>query len=1320
MSQIFKKTLSSIATFTTILWSVGGGLLALPGVASAATISAGDLIKASGPAVYYYATDSKRYVFPNEKTYWSWYSDFSSVKTITDAELAAVQIGGNVTIRPGTKLVKITTDPKVYAVTAGGALHWVESEAIATSLYGSNWARRVVDVSDAFFVNYTVGSSVASAVHPNGSLITMAGSTDKYLVMDGQKRKFASDAAFTANGYKMADVIQTTASYPDGAQIVGMETALSYIVVTTGTSTTPPGTPSGSVMVSLASDTPAGMTVPKNAASVALIKFNLVGGAVDARVTGLKFRRIGVGATSDFSNVYLYDSNGTRLTTGRTINSSTNLVEFNSLGITIPAGQTKSYTVQGDLSNPSSTGGQHSLELTDAAAVVVSGGGTASGSFPVRGNVFTVGNASAARLDVQKGTTPSNPNIGALEAEISNFKLIANTNDIEVRRITLFQAGSITNTDLTDLKLYQGTTLVASAAALVGDKIVLNFNPPYVIANGNTKVFALKAKVAGRASRTINTYVEYTTDVYAIDKVYNAGAAICIEATSTACTSSGANFDGTAGQISVTTQGGQLTVNFNGPATTNVAKGIQDLPLFKFSLVSPDNDLEIRNLRFSLAGQASGGVTAKIKGSSGTEYFRDIKVKNLDTGETVAGPVSFTSGLANGATSDSFTASNSFNIRMGQIMNLAVTADISNSQDGAEFFTNGTSTYKVTLGSSGVIFNSTDVRIVGSGEFLGTDKIVPNTAITGNGVTVKASSLDVALASTPSSATVVKNQSMVPSAAFVFSAGAQSDAIVTALTLKGAASTTGSYSVANLDDVATSCALFDGDTQVGTAQSPDSSLGTMSITNMNWTIPRGTSKTLVAKCSMDSVVSTTFGPNNLYSVGISSITAQDGDSNSITATIGTAITNLTTGTSPVVFQTVVSAGTLTLATDSLRQSTVLVAGGDIWQNFAQFRATAQNEDIRVDRIRVTSTGESANFSAVAIAKDGAVKGWDLLPGGAFQGKDIDLSTAPITVPKNGAVIFQLWGKLAAVQASSTVSGATANASRSGASLALGVAAAVTTGEWDSNYADKFNLRTQGVSSGDRIYVATSTSLTGGQSGNSFIVRKSVPTVTRQSLLSTTLTAGTPDLYKVQVSANAAGSVALKKMVFTLVTTTSTGSSLSLSNFRIRRGSTDIALSDIVITDRYGGDLKAGTWVNSANTSTGNKVVIVFGNAGTGSLEETISGSGNTYTLYATVGGTVVTGDSVTMSMNRTGGSSVVTGYLTDSIFATGTAASQMPGPNINTSSTATDAANAAGTFVWSDLSETPHSPDTTGAARSRDWTDDVYVDDLTASQVVSR
>jgi plastocyanin len=137
--------------------------LALP--ASAATpvetLKAGDLIRSeSFSAVYYYGEDGMRYVFPNDKTYFTWYSNFNNVKWLSDSDMSTVQIGGNVTYKPGVKMIKIKSDPKVYTVSKNGLIRAVGSEAVAKTLYGNSWASKVDDMPDGFFSNYSIGSPI--------------------------------------------------------------------------------------------------------------------------------------------------------------------------------------------------------------------------------------------------------------------------------------------------------------------------------------------------------------------------------------------------------------------------------------------------------------------------------------------------------------------------------------------------------------------------------------------------------------------------------------------------------------------------------------------------------------------------------------------------------------------------------------------------------------------------------------------------------------------------------------------------------------------------------------------------------------------------------------------------------------------------------------------------------------------------------------------------------------------------------------------------------------------------------------------------------
>jgi hypothetical protein len=474
----------------------------------------------------------------------------------------------------------------------------------------------------------------------------------------------------------------------------------------------------------------------------------------------------------------------------------------------------------------------------------------------------------------------------------------------------------------------------------------------------------------------------------------------------------------------------------------------------------------------------------------------------------------------------------------------------------------------------------------------------------------------------------------------------------------------------------------------------------MNITNMNVAVPKGTSKTLVAQCTADSTVE---GAADYFAIGIAlpgDVTAEDQDANTVVPTLSAQVT-ANAGATPVVVQTVRASGSLTVSPDNLRQSTILVGdGGAVWQNFAQFKATAQYEDVTIDKINVTSTGDAANFTMVAVSQDGTVKGFDILPSGNSASKDVSLSSM-ITVPKDGSATFQLWGKVSNVVSSSSHP-SLAGAARSGAIMSLGLGKGITTGDWDSNYAGVLNIRANGAASGDRLYAATTTVT---NEGNPFVLRKTKPVVTRQALSTTTLTAGLDmDLYKFQVSADSAGSVALKKVVFNWSKGDS-NSSFNLVNLRLRKGSTDIAAADISIVSATGSNLyTGGTGIGDATGT----VVVTF------TSEETISGSGNVYTLHGLVNGTVDSGDSFSLNFYRDNTvTTPVTGYLSADFFT-------IVGPNIDTDPAADGTSEAIGTFVWSDNSEVPHSYASGTAGGSMDWTQDLYLEDLTQQSVLSR
>ena len=538
MHKIMKKaraTLNVTVASTTMLWSIGFSAF-VPVAHAAADVKAGDLIRGNlTPAVYYYGADGKRYVFPNEKTYKSWYADFSAVKHVSDADLQALPIGGNVTYRPGVKMVKITTDPKVYAVDAGGKLRWIKDEATATALYGADWSKNVEDVPDAFFVNYTSGTNIAAAA-----------SFDK--------------AAVTA--------------------------AASAINVDKGLAAGATGTTGGALSLSLASDTPPASTAPYLSGDVIFSKVVLSAGSTAVSVKSVKVARYGLSADADLSSVKLYVGT-VQQGTNQTFDAQHKASFVLTTPIAIDANSSKTVTIAGDIAaTGTAVSGNQVMLGIDSAADIGAGGATVNGSFPIRGNAVTISAATIGTLSVAAGPdNPSSdisPDVGKKDLKIFQMRLTAgSTEDVEVTQIVALKGGTHVPTDVKDLKLYNDTSakLENTVSAWNADsRAVFDLNPSILLTKGNSvNLSILVGEVLAGSARTISATLEKSgttfTGVRARGKTYNLGIV-----------PTGA-FAGTA--TAQTISAGSLTVvkSASSPATGNIAPGANDVPLAAFDMV---------------------------------------------------------------------------------------------------------------------------------------------------------------------------------------------------------------------------------------------------------------------------------------------------------------------------------------------------------------------------------------------------------------------------------------------------------------------------------------------------------------------------------------------------------------------------------------------------------------------------------------------------------------------------------------------------------------------------------------------------------------
>lgn len=203
------------------------------GVSAATYIPmSGDLIKtAKGKGIYIVDDDLKRHLFPNEATFWTWYVGSwkdQNVKVISQDDFEKLDYGKNVTVRPGTNLVRFENSRKIYAVTPGAILCEVRA------LYGYNWEARVVNIQESFEDNYIKDNScvlISTGKLPSGTLIQYVKSKDVWYIDGDSKRKVSADG-MSANNFRESSIIRdvpVSMTYGSGKAISGFESSLGIL-----------------------------------------------------------------------------------------------------------------------------------------------------------------------------------------------------------------------------------------------------------------------------------------------------------------------------------------------------------------------------------------------------------------------------------------------------------------------------------------------------------------------------------------------------------------------------------------------------------------------------------------------------------------------------------------------------------------------------------------------------------------------------------------------------------------------------------------------------------------------------------------------------------------------------------------------------------------------------------------------------------------------------------------------------------------------------------------------------------------------------------
>jgi hypothetical protein len=1096
MKNAFKKAFTGVVAVLTIVSTLG--LANVPQTAQAA--SAGDVIKGTTlSTVYYYGSDGSRYAFPNEKSYFTWYTDFSDVVTLSDSALASIPLAGNIVYRPGSRWIKIQSDPKTYAVTTEGEIRWIETEEVAEGLAGSDWNAFIDDVSDTFFVDYTVGTSLMSAIDGyEGALV--ADGTTTYMISGGEKLS-VSAAGMTANRLQSRFVLDGFGvdldSMTTGTELTSENTVLTDTAQLGGETVA-----TGGLSVSLASDTAASQTVPSNADSVPFVTYKLT--ATDGAATLDQFivKFGGIAATTSLSGVYLYEGN-TRLTNSRSINSTTRLATFSSLDLDFTDGETKYLTVRADIADITTGGDSAYLTLVDADSVVTDS--DVSGNFPVSGNSMTFSATDAGTVTVTTGGTVSNPTIGEDQATIGKFKFTAATEAASLYQVSFNVNQAVDHSNFT---LYNGSDELGTGT-VSGDIVTFALSTPVEITKGGDETLTIKADIAGDSADALTVYIEEAADVMATGGTYGFNMAITITAVDTA-----------AEAYSLTLQGGDLTFAFNGPTSTDIAIDTGDQVLLNLTITAA-NWTELQHLPIiftagTVAGDTDGLVN--VTATPDEANYTDLTVR-LEDGTVWMGPEELS--VTGSDTAQTITFDDYQTMQAGESVDVIVTVDVADNSDA-------------TFAGSDTIHASLDVSLITAddinGDSLAAANITPSADLTGYNMNVVASSMTISVSSTPSAATYVRGTSGVSMVGYSFAAGQSADITVTDATFTSAADDDGTFTTnvnendVNIKDKVSSCSAYDGLTGslIDGPENVTATTYTIVFDNFTWTVEAGETGKMILKCNLANVSPDASNDvdidNDAYSFFLASnaaVTSEDEEGGSVTETLS-AVTVANVSTIPTI--TVTNSGSLTVAAASDTPTSTAILGSSTDVTVAKYKITSASEAFVVDKVVLTQGGSSPT-QTVSDSVAQAVKVSYTNSEGTTETKTAYVTGSLVTFDNMDMYV----GKDASAYLSVLVDTNTVDsANLSGATFAL----SLTTGT-DSYF--------NAVGSG------SGTTLDGGDvgnaTGNTMTIYKTKPTVSLSS--GSPSGSGIPGLAKVlefNVAADSRGYVTLAGVTFKLTAT----------------------------------------------------------------------------------------------------------------------------------------------------------------------------------------
>jgi len=439
---------------------------------------------------------------------------------------------------------------------------------------------------------------------------TGAGSPGNETTYFGPKTK----AAVICFQEKYAADILTPAGLTAGTGFVGAKTRAKLNALLVVTPPTPPVV-FEPMKVKVAEDTPVAANIQKGTPNNPVLKIVLSGSETETvNVSGITLTQYGNAQDAAVTAVRLWDENGVQLGSDRQLIGGKAIFVLVPT-LSIPAKGTRTITVTVDVDPNADI--LTTVQLGVNAATDISGAAF-TGTFPVKGNVFTIVPAGAyGSLTVSGLTIPkTSVKIGEKDVVLNRFIVSAGAReDVVVKQVMIENTqgtNPIVDTDITNIRVREvGGSVVGGPVNLSAKKAVINLTG-VTLTKGTSKRFEVVADVVSGKNRNVKLDVT---------KVIGVGA------------TSGISIVAPQGALGSTVliESGSLSVaqSANHPVGTAAAfvATLNAKPIGVFSVRATGEDILINKVVLSFTGVSNTNYLTAVGLYDGDSLVSDLKDK---------------------------------------------------------------------------------------------------------------------------------------------------------------------------------------------------------------------------------------------------------------------------------------------------------------------------------------------------------------------------------------------------------------------------------------------------------------------------------------------------------------------------------------------------------------------------------------------------------------------------------------------------------------------------------------------------------------------